>query len=1032
MNISSFSVRNWQFTLVIFAGLAFLGYNAIKTIPLAEDPSFPIPFFIVTAVLPGADPQDAERLVTKPIEDAINGIDDLTTLRSTSRDGVSVVTAEFSWSVDPEAKYDEVVREVNAVRPTLPAGITRLDVQKVRTSKTNIVQFAMVSDTATFREMEKLGDDLKDIIDRAPGVWETQVWGAPQSEVQINVDLGKLARLKLPLDRVISALQAEGSEIPAGVIHVGDRRFNLEGTGSFDNVQQIEDTVVLAQDGRTIRVRDIATVSWSYDEPTHLTWYNGKRAIFITANMKDGESVFDVKDRIFKITDEYEKNLPADVKLVRTFDQSKNVAHRLGGLGRDFLIALALVVVTLLPLGPRASLVVMISIPLSLAIGVTLLKMLGFTINQLSIAGFVLALGLLVDDSIVVTENIARHLRMGMRRVDAAIAASKQIYVAVLGCTATLMLAFVPLLFLPEGAGKFTRSLPVTVLVTVGASLFVALTIIPFLASRILKETDDPEGNAFLRVLMGGIHRFYRPALHFSLERPKLVVISAMLLFIATLPLFSTLGFSLFPPAEVPQVMIDIDTPEGTALSGTDQALKYVESVLAKEKDVTWYLSNLGHGNPQVFYNVRPKENQSNTASVFVQLKAWHGEASHRYLDGLRHKFAQYPGAQIIIRVFENGPPIEAPIAVRIRGDDIGTLRDLAGQVTRIIGDTPGTRDIDNPARLERTDLSLGVQTDKAAALGIPAGAIDRTVRAALQGETVAQFRENDGDEFPIKVRLPMGEGLGSGRNDLEQLDRIYVPTSAGAAPLSIVTSPTFRLSPSRIDRYQRERTVTVTAYTETGFLTSKVSQEVYKRLQNIKLPAGYTISAGGQAEAQSKSFAGLGNAVIVAIFGILAVLILEFRSLRVTAVVAAVIPLGIMGALLALWLTGNSLSFNAVIGLIALIGIEIKNSILLVDFTTQLRQQGHSLKEAIEKAGEIRFLPVLLTSATAIGGLTPLALEGSGLYSPLALVIIGGLVSSTLLSRIVTPATYLLLAPKELDDDDEEYRDVTPIPHSH
>ncbi|MDE1172398.1 MAG: efflux RND transporter permease subunit [Parvibaculaceae bacterium] len=1017
MNISAFSVRNWQFTLVVFAGLAFLGYNAIRTIPLAEDPSFPIPFFIVTAVLPGADPQDVERLVSKPIEDAINGIDDLNTLQSTSRDGVSVVTSEFSWDVDPEAKYDEVVREVNAIRPTLPPGLTRLDVQKVRTTKTNIVQFALVSDTATFHEMENLGDNFKDIIDRAPGVWETEVWGAPQSEVQIKVDLGKLARLRLPLDHVLSALQAEGTELPAGVVHVGDRRFNLKGTGSFDTVQQIEDTVVMAQDGRTIRVRDVASVAWDYDEPTHLTWYNGKRAIFVTANMKDGENVFDVRNAIFRIADDYEKNLPADVKLVRTFDQSKNVAHRLTGLGRDFLIALALVVFTLLPLGPRASLVVMISIPLSLAIGVTMLKMMGFTINQLSIAGFVLALGLLVDDSIVVTENIARHLRMGMNRTQAAIAASKQIYIAVLGCTATLMLAFVPLLFLPEGAGKFIRSLPVTVLVTVGASLFVALTIIPFLASRILKETDDPEGNAVLRVLMGGIHRFYRPALHFALERPRLVVMSAGLLFLASLPLFSTLGFSLFPPAEVPQVMIDIDTPEGTAMSGTNKALNFVEKVLAQQKEVDWYLSNLGHGNPQVFYNVRPKENLANTASVFVQLKQWRGEESHRYLDSLRHIFAQYPGAQIIIRVFENGPPIEAPIAVRVLGDDIPTLRELAAQITHTIAQTPGTRDIDNPARLERTDLSLGVQSDKAAALGIPAGAIDRTVHAALQGETVAQFRESDGDEFPVRVRLPMELGLGSGRNDLNQLDHIYVPTEAGAAPLSIVTEPTFRLSPARIDRYQRERSVTVTAYTETGFLTSKVSEDVYQRLQKMKMPPGYTISAGGQAEAQSKSFAGLGSAVIVAIFGIFAVLVLEFRSLRVTAVVAAVIPLGIMGALLALWVTGNSLSFTAVIGLIALIGIEIKNSILLVDFTTQLREQGLSLKEAIEKAGEIRFLPVLLTSATAIGGLMPLALERSGLYSPLALVIIGGLISSTVLSRIVTPAIYLLLAPRETDE---------------
>ncbi|NWH09526.1 MAG: efflux RND transporter permease subunit [Alphaproteobacteria bacterium] len=1017
MDIAAFSVRNWQFTLVVFLGLVLLGFNSFLTIPRAEDPSFPIPVFVIVSVLPGADPEDVEKLVSDPIEDQIDSLEDIREIRSQSSDGLSVVTVEFTWGVDVERKYDEVVREVNALRPSLPAGLLRLDVDKVRTSLTNIVQVALVSGATPFKEMEELADDLKDIIDRVPGVNETEIWGAPQSQVQAAIDLGKLATLNVPVSSVIEALESAGSEVPAGAVHSGGRRFNLKGAGGFDTVEEVGATLITGTGARSLRVRDVAQVGWALDEPTHLTWFNGERAVFITANMKEGENIFTVRNSIYAALDAFEARLPAGVRLERGFDQSRNVAERLGNLLRDFSIALGLVLITLLPLGLRASIVVMISIPLSLAIGVSMLHALGFSLNQLSIAGFVVALGLLVDDSIVVTENIARHLRMGQSRRDAAISGTREIMIAVLGCTATLMLAFVPLLALPEGSGQFIRSLPVTVLVTVGASLLVALTIIPFLASSILARHENPEGNFILRGVMAGIHWFYRPLLHVALLAPRMTLLLSAIAFAATLPLIPYLGFSLFPPAGTPQFIIEIETPHGTALSETAKALNYVEDVLAATPEVRWTMSNLGHGNPQIFYNVRPRQENTAYASVFVELKEWRRKESEALIDRLRQKFSAYPGALIVAKVFENGPPIEAPIAIRIAGEDIETLAVLARQAAAVMEETPGVRDVDNPLRLKRTDLDLNIDEEKAATLGVPPGAIDNTIRAALEGVEVGRFREADGDDFPVVVRLPIDQ-----RHELEALKDIFVPTRGGeaSAALSLFTAPQFDSGPARIDRYQRVRTVTITAYTQTGYNTGKVTTEILNRLKTIELPSGYALRAGGQAEAASQSFAGLGSAILIAIFGILAVLILEFRSLSATAVVAGVIPLGVMGGLIALWPAGYSLSFTATIGFIALIGIEIKNSILLVDFTTQLRRQGLALREAIERAGEIRFLPVLLTSITAIGGLTPLVLEDSGLFSPLATVIIGGLVSSTLLSRLVTPVMYLLLAPRELDD--EEY----------
>jgi multidrug efflux pump subunit AcrB len=882
--------------------------------------------------------------------------------------------------------------------------------EKASTAQTNIVQMAFVGEKASYRELEDSAEDLRDIIDRVPGVKEAKVFGAPKSEVRVAVDMGKLSAWSIPITAVAAALQSEGVDAPPGVVYAGDRRFNVKATGAFDSLDEVRRTVLVAAEGRTVRVGDVAEVAWAYDEQRHVARWNGKPAVFLAANQKAGENVFNVRDGIYKAIDEFESELPDGIKIERGFDQSHNVDHRLSGLVRDFTIALVLVLITLLPLGLRASMIVMISIPLSLAIGVAILKATGFTLNQLSIAGFVLALGLLVDDSIVVTENIARHLREGMSRREAAIAGSRQIGVAVIGCTAALMLAFTPLLFLPEGAGAFIRSLPASVLYTVAASLFVSLTIIPFLASRMLPEREHAEGNWLLRAVMAGIHAFYRPLLHVALGAPRLTLLIATILFGLSLLLIPRLGFSLFPPAEVPEVLINIELPDGAAMTETDKALKKVEAVVGKSPDVAWYMSNLGHGNPQIFYNVRPELEKANHASVFVGLKEWSTRHTPKVLDTWRAEFEKIPGAQVIVVVFENGPPLEAPIAVRISGKEMGTLKDLAARATALIESVPGARDVVNPLRLDRTDLNLGLNVEKAAQLGVPAGALDQTVRIALAGQVVGSYRQADGDEFDITLRLPFQD-----RHELTDLDRVYVPVTQGPGiPLSHVATPTLQSEPARIDRLKRERTVTITGRTASGFLTSTVSQDIYAKLKELPLPPGYRISAGGQAEAQARSFGGLGTAVLLALFGIMAVLILEFRSFKTSGVVAGVIPLGIIGGLFGLWVAGYPLAFTAIIGFIALIGIEIKNSILLVDFTQQLRAEGVPLREAIERAGEVRFLPVLLTSATAIGGLMPLALENSGLYSPLAVVIIGGLVSSTFLSRLVTPVMYLLLAPKE------------------
>jgi multidrug efflux pump subunit AcrB len=579
----------------------------------------------------------------------------------------------------------------------------------------------------------------------------------------------------------------------------------------------------------------------------------------------------------------------------------------------------------------------------------------------------------------------------------------------VLGCTATLIFAFLPLMFLPGMAGKYMRVLPSSVTFIVLGSLFVALTIIPFIASLVFKANVDPRGNVVLRGFHRGINFTYGRALTWSLRHPLLTASSAALFFLCSLFLVKLIGFSLFPKAGIPQFLITVETPRGSNIAETDRAVKFVESVLSERPEINYYMSNIGKGNPMIYYNSFQKSEQSILGEVMCELKIKYLPEIENIIDDVRDTLNSYVNARIYVNEFENGMPVDAAIAMRVIGNNLDSIKYYAGRIEDIIRETEGTTYIKNPLSQSLTDIKVTINTEKAGMFGIPAIEIDRTIRLALAGINVGKYRTAEGKEYSINVRLS-----DENSNNLEKLDRIYVSSLSGAqVPLSQLAGVEFSDSPTLIQHYNVERSITVSSSVESGYNTDRVTKQILERIEKLRLPEGFKLIPAGEIESRQESFGGIGTAILVAIFGIFAILILEFRTFKSTLIVLSVIPLGIIGGLLMLFITGYTLSFAAAIGFVALIGIEIKNSILLVDFTNQLREQGTPLDEAILRAGEIRFLPVLLTTLTSIGGLIPIALSHSGLYSPLACVIIGGLITSTLLARLVTPVMYKLIPPK-------------------
>lgn len=1016
MKITDFAVKNYQFTLIVFVMLIAIGVNSLFNMPRGEDPDFQAPQFNVVVIYPGTSPKDMEQLVIDPVEKKINELDDIKKIVSKMDDGLGVITVEFKYETDPDKKYQDLVREMDAIRGDLPKEIQDVDILKFSPSDVNIMQVALMSETTPYNDLEERSKKLKENLEKIKSLKNVDNWAFPQQQVRISLNLERMTQNKIALNRVIGAIQNENVNIPGGSIDMGTKKYNIKTSGDYKSVDEIKNTIVTSVNGKSVYVKDIAEVSFDYDEQNYIARLNGKRGVFVTASRKMGTNIFDVEKEMQPVLDQFQKTLPKNIKYEQSFNNAESVRTRLGHFERDFGIAIFLVLLTLLPLGFRASIVVMISIPLSLAIGLFLLDVSGFTINQLSIVGFVVALGLLVDDSIVVVENIERHLRMGYTKRQAAMVATKQIGLAVLGCTATLIFAFLPLLFLPEGAGDFIRSLPAAVVATVLASLFVSLTIIPFLSSRILSNRENPEGNLFLRGLKKLVSGSYRKLLHRALAKPYITLLIALLIFAGSLALVPVVGFSVFPASEKPMFMINIETPLGTSLATTDSVARHVEANIKNIPDLKNYAANVGHGNPRIYYNVVPVGNADNTAQIFVQLNNTPPEQKRKLIDELRTKFKDYPNAKIEVKDFEQGPPIEAPIAIRLFSEDLDTLRALSFKVEDLLKHTPGTMYVNNDLTILKTDIRINVNKQKAAMSGVAVSEIDRTIRMAVTGLNIGTFRKDNGDDYNINITLPRDN-----KQTFDVFKKIYIASYSGAlVPLSQLADIEFQTSPTTIKHYDKDRYTVVTAFVQSGYNTAKVTSGILKQLDQMKFPKNASYVAAGDIEASQESFGGLGTIILITIFGLLGILILEFKTFKGTLIVLSVIPLGIIGAVFALLLSGNTFSFVAVIGLIALVGIEVKNSILLVDYTDQLRRNGKSINSAIEEAGETRFIPIILTTLTAIGGLLPLVLEKNPLYSPLALVIIGGLISSTLLTRVVTPVLYKLLAPKVIHDTNE------------
>ena len=606
-------------------------------------------------------------------------------------------------------------------------------------------------------------------------------------------------------------------------------------------------------------------------------------------------------------------------------------------------------------------------------------------------------------------ENINRYIDLGYKTREASIRAAAEIGWPVISATITTILAFVPVALMPYETGLFIRSLPLTIIATLTASLLIALTLTPMITSRLFKPNVKgmaQQGNGLQRHLKGLIEGPYRKTLNYALNHRKRVFFLSVLVLLLSLFMFKFVGFSLFPKAEQPSVMVRIWLPEGSRIEKTDRVARYVESVLDTMPEVKYYATNVGHGNPRIYYNLMSESYKSHFAEIYIETHEYIPDEFDAFIRRLRKNVSGYAGADIFIKEFEQGSPIAAPIQLYFTGKKLETLSKISGDFEKFIKKQEGIINVKNHFTQSKTDLYFNINREKANLFGVPVHEIDKTIRTAITGQAVSRFRDKDGKDYNIVLRLPV-----DGEARLSDIDKIYVTSLTGRSiPLRQLASYEFRQSPSVITRYNLERMAEVTADVEKGYSMDEVMAPVLEKMSGFNFPAGYGYKIQGELAERSKTFGGTGMAAIIAIIAIFSVLVLQFRSFLQPVIIFVALPFALIGMIWALLITGNTFSFTAFIGLTSLVGIVVNNSILLVDYTNILRREGKSITEALKIAGEVRFTPIILTSLTTIMGLLPLTLRGGTLWAPLGWTIIGGLVVSTLLTLIMVPVFYKML----------------------
>lgn len=1006
MQLPRLAIKNAQFTLTIALLLVLVGLVSYFNMPRSEDPQFDLPIVFIDVVYPGASPTDIESLVIDLLEDEVSDIDNIKEIESEIRDGAARITIDFIYGTDAEAALNKVKQAVSSVEPNLPSGIQALEVIKATPTSVAIMQVALWSDPTDYKTMEFYAKQLEKRIETIGSVRKADIWGVPLQIIAIDVNLALLKHYGLSVTAINQVLSGRATNITPGFVDANTRRFNVKASGNFTKIEEVADTVVLANDNFVLRLKDVASVSFSQLEPTYLTYMHDKPVIFLTVEQRAHRNIFALTTKINDVIADYQTSIPDNIHIEQLFQQADSVEVRVNG----FFINLAqgLVIVGLMAvifLGFRESLVVIISIPLAFIVAISWLDFAQFGLQQMSIVGLIIALGLLVDDAIVVTESIQREKNTADNMKSAAIIGTKKIAWATTSGTITTMLAFLPMLMLNSSTGDFIRSMPVTVVLVLLASLLISLTLLPLLASKLF-TTRPPKIRALQHYINIFAATVYTRLLKKLINGRIALIVLSILLLVFMLSLFKDVGVSLFPKAEKPMILLEVETPVNSSLHATDAVMQQMSKALAKYEMIEKIALNVGNSNPRIYYNEIPKRGMARFGQVLIVLKNYQSTEVNALVKQLRAEFGQWRQAKIIVKEFTQGPVTDQPITIRLMSESLNDLTQVANDLTEKMQATQGIVNLNNPIGNANTELAMVIDYDKAGLSSVNINQLDSTLKTLLSGANVGAFKDDNGESYPVVVRRK--------NIDVEGLSDIDIQNTKGQAiPLQQLVSMELKKGRTDFFHYQKLRMARVSADVAQGYSINKLTAEMVSFLQKYDLPKGMYFTLGGEEESRQESFSGLTQIMLITAISIFAILVLQFRSILQPLIIFTSIPFAMAGAVVGLYLAGLSFSMMAFIGLISLFGIVVNNAIILIDSVNGYLAEGANKHDAILQASATRFTPILLTTLTTVGGLIPLTLFGGDLWQPLGVVIISGLCVSALASFLIVPVLTAIFTKK-------------------
>lgn len=1027
MNIASFSVHRPVFTVMVALIVIILGVISLVRIPVDLMPDITNPTISISTTYENASPEEMERLVTRPLEEALSAVPGVKEVSSTSSEGSSNIRVGFVWGTDLDAAVNDVRDRLDRVIPRLPDDVERPSLRKFDMAAFPVLILGASGDLDPLQMQKTIEDHVKYRIERVAGVASLDVWGGFVREIQVDLDLDKIRAFDIPLSQVTSRIRAANVDRPAGTVRQGHLDLRVRVPGTFQTVDELRDTIILERANSVVHLRDVAVVRDTWQKETRLVRVNGKRGVRMSVNKQSGTNTVDVAKAVMVEINEINRDMP-QLQISAIIDSSRYIERSINNVSNSALYGGALAVVVLLFFlrDLASTLVIAVSIPVSIVATFAMVYFNGYTLNIMTLGGLALGVGMLVDNSIVVLENIAR---MRAEKRDAKLSAvlgAEEVSSAIIASTVTTLVVFLPLIFVRGMAGIMFTQLSMVVGFSLLCSLVAALTLVPMLTSR-LKRTDHGSKGGWRERLyewsgacFDHLEDGYKQLLHLALNHKKWVVIGAALMFVGSMLLAGRLGTELMPNGDEGEVRIDGELAVGSNLEVVDRQFKKIEAIVREMvPEIDNMVVSVG-GN-----NWHSSGGHKGEIRIALVEQAKRTRSSEDIAQALRMPLSAIPGVTVRtrvgqgLRIMRMGASSDERVSVEIRGHDFDLADGLASQVVNMIENVDGVTDSRISRDSGRPERRLVIDRSKAADLGLTVNDVAAGMETVLGGVSAGNFRD-EGDEYRILVHVPSAEYM-----DVEQvLDVCVVNRSGDPVVLRNVVSVETSSGPTMIERKNQERFITVSANISGRDLGS-VMTDVQEGLTRIAVPEGFEVIFGGDYEDQQESFQELLTSLVLAVLLVYMVMASQFESLRDPFVVMFSIPLAGVGVVLMLFLTGTTINIQSFIGCIMLAGIVVNNAILLVDHTNLLRRRdGMPLRDAIEEAGRRRLRPILMTTMTTVLGLMPLALglgEGGEAQAPMARAVIGGLISSTAITLLLVPVVYAVFERHRADMPDVE-----------